>query len=319
MAFAKQVIAGYTPAQCSAVGATYPCFRPSDSITRAQMAVLIAQAAAFNDNPSGNQRFTDIAVSHWAYRAIEQGVIEGALTGFNQYGPCIDYSRGPCYYSPNANALRGQIAYGLFAASGGSYNGMFTHATLYPGSDNWSYLFNDGFFHTNDPLIPGGHMYGYNAGSNQSIEVSAKGVQWDYDGWNWLVQNTGGTPYVPAIVFHSFLSDGRTCGNGSWNYGYATWPHYDGFAWRSGSCGVGASYSEIRIFADAPWYNYISQETPYDVYATWFPSGGTSGSLRQINVDNYRMNPDRSIGDDVQNRDFMSKFWFDDNFIYWTP
>jgi len=102
---ASNVVAGYP-------GGT---FRPSEPITRAQLAVLLARAMAGGDEnvPLGPSRptFDDVPRSYWAYNHIEycasHGVIKGTARGF----------------LPEALVNRGQIAvFVARAAAGGDEN-----------------------------------------------------------------------------------------------------------------------------------------------------------------------------------------------------
>jgi hypothetical protein len=55
---ARNIIRGYAPAGCTALGQSHPCFGPNDQVTRAQMAALIARAMGWDQEDHGNP-FTD--------------------------------------------------------------------------------------------------------------------------------------------------------------------------------------------------------------------------------------------------------------------
>jgi hypothetical protein len=88
-----------------------PCFKPNNNVTRGQLSKIVANAAGFNDPPSG-QLFEDIRPGstfyQYVYRLATRNIISGyACGGPNE--PCIPPDDLP-YFRPNNNATRGQIS-----------------------------------------------------------------------------------------------------------------------------------------------------------------------------------------------------------------
>ena len=86
----QSVVGGYTDGT----------YRPSDSVTRAQMAVFIARALAGGDGnvtaPAGATVFTDVPDTYWAYKYIEYCNAAGVVQGYtaDTYEPEIAVDRG---------------------------------------------------------------------------------------------------------------------------------------------------------------------------------------------------------------------------------
>jgi PKD repeat protein len=98
-------------------------YRPTEPVTRAQMAVYIARAIAtptgdegVPDPPEGTQSFTDVAADYWAYRYIEYCAANGIVQG---------YSDGS--YSPEGIVNRGQMAVYIARAVAGSDEAVPEH------------------------------------------------------------------------------------------------------------------------------------------------------------------------------------------------
>jgi hypothetical protein len=75
-------------------------YRPSDQVTRDQMAVYVSRALAGGDSnvpePTGDPGFSDISPGHWAYKyiayAVEAQVVQGYAEG--DYRPSLPVDRG---------------------------------------------------------------------------------------------------------------------------------------------------------------------------------------------------------------------------------
>jgi hypothetical protein len=73
-------------------------FRPSDAVTRAQLAKIAANAAGYQE-PVSSQTFSDVPLSHPFYAYIERMALHGGLNG---------YSDGT--FRPGSGVTRGQTA-----------------------------------------------------------------------------------------------------------------------------------------------------------------------------------------------------------------
>jgi hypothetical protein len=102
---ATGAISGYnTPANCPS---GIPCFRWELPVTRGQLAKIDANAAGYNETPSG-QTFRDVPASQPFYVFIERLSLHGVISGYTCGGP-----GEPCpgvYFRPNANITRGQVS-----------------------------------------------------------------------------------------------------------------------------------------------------------------------------------------------------------------
>ena len=115
----RGIVSGYTdPTSCAGVGS--PCFHPEHSLTRGQLAKIVANAAGFNDVPAPNtQAFADVPPSNpfWIYihRLSTRGIIDGYDCGTGYINPCTglletcDQAR-LSYYRWCSNVTRGQTA-----------------------------------------------------------------------------------------------------------------------------------------------------------------------------------------------------------------
>jgi hypothetical protein len=102
---ATGAISGYnTAANCPS---GVPCFRWELPVTRGQLAKIDANAAGYNETPSG-QTFRDVPAAQPFYVFIERLSLHGVINGYTCGGP-----GEPCpglYYRPNANITRGQVS-----------------------------------------------------------------------------------------------------------------------------------------------------------------------------------------------------------------
>ena len=89
----------------AAIISGYPdgTYRPAEGVTRDQMAVYISRGLAGGDAnvPTGPSAatFSDVSVSHWAFRYVEYAREAGIVTGYS-----------PTVYAPAAPVDRGQMA-----------------------------------------------------------------------------------------------------------------------------------------------------------------------------------------------------------------
>ncbi len=85
-------------------------YRPFNSITRGQIAKVVALSAGFGDNPAG-QTFADVPPSQPFYRWIEQMAARSIIGGYTCGGPGepCDATHRP-YFRPYANATRAQLS-----------------------------------------------------------------------------------------------------------------------------------------------------------------------------------------------------------------
>jgi len=85
-------------------------FRPNSPITRGQLSKIVANAAAFGEQPTG-QSFQDVGADNTFYLYIERMASRSIIGGYPCGGPgepCGDGSKP--YFRPNSNATRGQIS-----------------------------------------------------------------------------------------------------------------------------------------------------------------------------------------------------------------
>jgi hypothetical protein len=87
-------------------------FRPTNIVTRGQIAKIVSNAAGFADDP-GPQMFHDIAPGSTFYDYVNRLYSRGVMSGY----PCGQVPEEPCeppinrpYFRPGNNASRGQIA-----------------------------------------------------------------------------------------------------------------------------------------------------------------------------------------------------------------
>ena len=100
------VLGGYdSVARCPETGA--PCFRPGDSITRGQMAKVVANAAGYVENHT-NVTFTDVPATHTFYIFIQRLASRGVVSGYSDPSRCSN-GQAPCF-QPEAPVTRGQMS-----------------------------------------------------------------------------------------------------------------------------------------------------------------------------------------------------------------
>ncbi len=321
--YAKGAISGYSQDTC---GNSFPCFKPNGNISRAEMAKLIAVAAGLTQ-PAPNQIFYDVPPNHWAYTYIQEnmqaGTILGGIIGPGQPG-CEQSPDLPCF-KPNDPATRGQIAYALYIASNGPYNGVYGHCCRnqyqrgeYEGSNNYD------FFFTRDPIIPGGYMVGTLDGSD-GYRANAEKVVWTQDSIDWLIANEfpmSGGDWKPAIVLHVFdgWQNENICSTGQWdnNNVDTDLPAYRAPV-KSGC--QSSDMAEMRVFNGGRIDEQLYAGHAYHVRATWHQSGTYSGAHRTT-IDNYHMDTSQQPFGPPW-RDSMNKFCLnadaDNRYVTWCP
>jgi N-acetylneuraminic acid mutarotase len=117
---------------CRGIVGGYPCggpgepcpgtyYRPNSTVTRGQVAQIVAESAGFADPvPSTQQTFQDVAPGStfhlWVERLSTRGIIGGYPCG-GALEPCIAPANRP-YFRPNDPVTRGQIAKIIAGAAG---------------------------------------------------------------------------------------------------------------------------------------------------------------------------------------------------------
>jgi len=111
--YALQVMNGYpcgNPEPC-VPPANLPYFRPNSNATRGQLAKIDANAAGYQDPPSGHS-FQDVPVGSTFYTYTQRLTSRGVMSGYTCGGtgePCVPPGNLP-YFRPNANVTRGQTS-----------------------------------------------------------------------------------------------------------------------------------------------------------------------------------------------------------------
>src|SRR5207237_315161 len=87
-----------------------PYFRPNAAVTRGQLAKIVALAARYGDQPTG-QTFADVSPEHPFYRWVEQLAARGLISGYTCGGPGEPCDgQGRPYFRPASTSTRGQTA-----------------------------------------------------------------------------------------------------------------------------------------------------------------------------------------------------------------
>jgi S-layer homology domain len=135
----RGVLGGYSlPSRCTETGA--PCFRPGDSITRGQMAKVVANAAGFTEDHS-EVSFADVPTSHTFYVYIQRLASRGVVGGYSDPAKCPD-GKAPCFL-PDANVTRGQMSKFVALAAGFHETlpaGQQTFADVPSTNPFWQYI-----------------------------------------------------------------------------------------------------------------------------------------------------------------------------------
>jgi hypothetical protein len=119
-------------------------FRPSNPVTRGQIAKIISLSAGFTEPvPSGRQSFEDVAhgSTYWEYieRLYSRSIVGGYACGANPVEPCVPPGNRP-YYRPSAGATRGQLVSLASQSAGFNQNipqSQYTFADVRPGHTFW--------------------------------------------------------------------------------------------------------------------------------------------------------------------------------------
>jgi hypothetical protein len=99
-----------SPEPCVPPG-NLPYFRPNANATRGQLAKIDANAAGYQDPPSGHS-FQDVPVGSTFYTYTQRLIGRGVMSGYTCGGtgePCVPPANLP-YFRPNANVTRGQTS-----------------------------------------------------------------------------------------------------------------------------------------------------------------------------------------------------------------
>lgn len=93
-----------------------PYFRPNNNVTRGQIAKIIANAARYNDAPTG-QSFQDVVSGSTFYTYTQRIASRGIINGYPCGGPGEPCGGGNLpYFRPNNNATRGQLSKMIYLA-----------------------------------------------------------------------------------------------------------------------------------------------------------------------------------------------------------
>ena len=84
-------------------GYTDGSFRPSNHVTRAEVASMFARILKLNIVTSGSQKFADVSNDHWAYGSIQAMYRSGLFSGYFD-------TEGSRYFDPEAAISRAEIA-----------------------------------------------------------------------------------------------------------------------------------------------------------------------------------------------------------------
>ncbi len=119
-----------------------PCFRPSNNVTRGQIAKIVSNSAGFNDPPSG-QLFEDVAPDTTFYTFTQRLASRGFVTGYPCGGvgePCVMPDNRP-YFRPNNSTTRGQLSKIVVNAAGfGGPTGAQIFEDVLPDSTFYAYI-----------------------------------------------------------------------------------------------------------------------------------------------------------------------------------
>ncbi len=108
---------------CLGIVSGYPCggpgepcpggyYRPTNNVTRGQLAKIVASSSGLTDPLPNGQTFEDVPPTNTFYPFVERVVGHSILSGYpcgGPFEPCVPPQNRP-YYRPNNNATRGQIA-----------------------------------------------------------------------------------------------------------------------------------------------------------------------------------------------------------------
>lgn len=104
-AYQHGAISGGDTQSCAAHHVAYPCFLPSDPISRAQAVVITARAFGWPIDTSGGPHFRDVSPQSFAYAAVETGYHRAVISGL-----------GGGLFAPNRSITRAQLALVLYGA-----------------------------------------------------------------------------------------------------------------------------------------------------------------------------------------------------------
>lgn len=106
-------------------------YKPEETVTRAEMAALIARIQGYDETAKGgaNTVFTDVPASHWASGYVAQASNQGIVNGYGDgtFGP-----EDPVLYEQAVKMIMATLGYTPFAENNGSYpTGYLTAASRY--------------------------------------------------------------------------------------------------------------------------------------------------------------------------------------------
>ncbi len=113
-------------------------YKPEETVTRAEMAALIARIQGYDETAKGsaNTVFTDVPSSHWASGYIAQASNQQIVNGYGDgtFGP-----EDPVLYEQAVKMIMATLGYTPFAENNGSYpTGYLTAASRYGVTDGVS-------------------------------------------------------------------------------------------------------------------------------------------------------------------------------------
>ena len=104
-------------------------FRPGDTITRAEVAVIISRIQGINNAAQTATEFTDVTADHWASGYVAQAAGQGIVNGYGdgKFGP-----EDPVLYEQAVKMLVETLGYAPFVNDNGGYpSGHLTAASRY--------------------------------------------------------------------------------------------------------------------------------------------------------------------------------------------
>lgn len=102
---ARGIVSGYTQQNCQAVGATYPCFLPGRSISRAEMVKMVVSASGTPQYTGPFTDYPDVPQNYWAYQFIKTATYKNWVGGFNDGT-----------FRPNIQSTRAQLSKVVYLA-----------------------------------------------------------------------------------------------------------------------------------------------------------------------------------------------------------
>jgi S-layer homology domain len=98
------ILSGFTEAQCQAANASFPCYLPNRSITRAELTRLVVNAAHYPLINPPTPSFDDVPLTNFAYAYIETAYRKGVVHGTDA-----------THFEPGRNIRRDEMAQIIYA------------------------------------------------------------------------------------------------------------------------------------------------------------------------------------------------------------